>query len=326
MSSESASSAVQISTGARLHFGPLAYSPSHGRHFGGIGLMIDHPGWSIEARPATGNNVDTVTGFEVERVRQVLQRFRERALPAWQPAPVELVVKSAIPSHHGLGSGTQLTLAIGECLSRLAGACVDTVGMARQLGRGVRSAIGIYGYDSGGFLVDAGQIQPGELGDLSCRVAVPEPWRFVLVFPEEGAGLSGEAETQVLRELAPMSDIVAGRLSRLTLTEMLPALHQSDCPRFAAAVEEYGRLVGEFFRPVQGDVFTHPAMAELAERLRQDGISGMAQSSWGPTLAVPLASGDDAAALCDRIRKISRQSVTCQIVASLNRGRAIHVD
>ncbi len=308
-----------------MHFGPLAYYPSQGRHFGGIGLMVGQPGWSIEARLATGRDGDTVTGGEVERVRQVLQHYRERALPAWQPAPVDLVVESAIPSHHGLGSGTQLTLAIGECLTRLAGACVDTVSMARQLGRGMRSAIGIYGYESGGFLVDAGQIQPGELGDLSCRLTVPEPWRIVLVFPQEGAGLSGEAETRVLRELAPMSDVVAGRLSRLTLTEMLPALHQSDCPRFAAAVEEYGRLVGEFFRPVQGDVFAHPAMAKLAEQLRRHGISGMSQSSWGPTLAIPTESGHAAHELCDRIRGIAQLPVKCQIVEPMNQGRSMHV-
>ena len=43
---------VVVTTGARLHFGLLAHGQVGCREFGGIGLMIDRPGFIVRAAAA----------------------------------------------------------------------------------------------------------------------------------------------------------------------------------------------------------------------------------------------------------------------------------
>jgi predicted sugar kinase len=66
--------------------------------------------------------------------------------------------------------------------------------------------------------------------------------------------------------------------------EMVPALEVGDCARFGESVYRFGRLAGECFSAVQGGAFASPRIAELIERLRGRGITGVGQSSWGPTV------------------------------------------
>jgi beta-ribofuranosylaminobenzene 5'-phosphate synthase len=105
---------------------------------------------------------------------------------------------------------------------------------------------------------------------------------------------------------------------------MLPAVAQSDCEWFGEALFQFGRAVGEYFRPVQGGCYADPLMAELAGWLRSEGIRGVTQTSWGPTLAaccpnLQLAESWRARILADDRWKLCR----VQIVAPLNTGAAI---
>ena len=53
-------SAVTVSTGSRLHFGLLTHRPKSGREFGGVGVMLESPGWTIRVEPRTGHSDNTV--------------------------------------------------------------------------------------------------------------------------------------------------------------------------------------------------------------------------------------------------------------------------
>jgi beta-ribofuranosylaminobenzene 5'-phosphate synthase len=105
---------------------------------------------------------------------------------------------------------------------------------------------------------------------------------------------------------------------------MLPALAAGDSARFGDAAFEFGRLVGEYFRPIQGGIYSTPRAAELVDWIRQQGFRGVAQTSWGPTLAVCCADQASAQSLRDRLQADPRwRACATRIAAALNSGARI---
>src|SRR5258708_38040548 len=83
-----------------------------------------------------------------------------------------------------------------------------------------------------------------------------------------------------------MSHELTANLCALALTEILPAAIEHDYTRESQSIGRFGRLVGEYFAPVQGGVIADAQMREIAELLQSRGIEGGGQSSLGPTLFV----------------------------------------
>jgi beta-RFAP synthase len=231
----------------------------------------------------------------------------------------------AIPSHRGLGAGTQLGLAVAKALCSLAGDDADIVTLAHRVGRGDRSAIGIHGFGCGGFLVDAGKEQAELIGRLEARVDVPADWRFLLINPPDAAaGLSGVGESEALSRLPFTTNAMTERLRRLALTEMLPALTAGDCDRFGEAVFEFGRSVGEYFSPIQGGIYATPLAGDLVNWIRSQGFRGIAQTSWGPTLTVCCVDQQSAESLREKMRSEPRwRECSTHVAAPLNVGAKV---
>ncbi|MBX3438261.1 MAG: hypothetical protein KF861_12275 [Planctomycetaceae bacterium] len=319
---------VSVTTGARLHFGPLSYRPAEGRHFGGVGLMIAEPGFELAI---TESADDEVIGesLTADRIRAFVQAVRTH-VPDANPRPVTIRVVQAIPSHAGLGSGTQLGLAVARSLAELAGEGDAPIGvLAERVGRGRRSAVGVYGFAAGGLIVDAGKHGGDAIGALACRLALPRDWRILLLTPGKGRpGLSGRREEQAFEHLGSTPAALTDRLCRVILTELLPAAHAADFETFCDAVFDYGRRIGEFFRPVQGGTFGEPITDELVARLREQGIRGVGQTSWGPTLFAFAPSSEEANVAVERIQhvcSVSGETLEIRVVAPLNSGACVTV-
>ena len=231
---------IIITTGARLHFGILSYEPVSGRHFGGAGLMIDSPGCQLLVKPGISDEVSGPDEFK-KRCLEFLKLYRSNALKR-QPPPCRIEIRRTIPAHHGLGSGTQLGLAIAKSVSLLAGEeSVTTVELATRVGRGLRSALGIHGFGQGGFLLDGGKERADSIGELVAREEFPDEWRLLLVIPQDGpAGLSGQDEQKAFSRLPPMSQQMSARLRHISHQEMLPAVRNAEFDRFSTSVYEFG--------------------------------------------------------------------------------------
>lgn len=309
-----------IKTGSRLHFGPLSYHPETGRHFGGIGLMLKQPGVQLIARRSeSGNQLHNPSPEVARRFQSIIEQT------GWVQNAVDLKVISEIPSHCGLGSGTQLSLAIADAVARVNGKELNATELARLIGRGERSAIGLLGYDQGGFLIDAGRKSQTDIGALAARVPFPEEWKILLVRSIGDRGISGDLELSAFQKLPPMSERLTGKLCRLALTEILPALLQKDFASFTAALYEYGFEVGTFFSATQNGVFSSTAIQTLASEIHAEKV-GMAQSSWGPATALFAENEDEACELRHRINS-SRMAdrLTTEAVEPLNHGRELLV-
>src|SRR6185436_11153005 len=124
---------VFVETAARLHFGVLDLAGSLGRWFGGIGAAAPAPTLVISAEPAQTVQAD---GKDAERAAEFASRFiahhklRHGAF---------IHVHRALPAHAGLGSGTQLALAVARAIADLVGLPLDAPALARSVGRARRS-------------------------------------------------------------------------------------------------------------------------------------------------------------------------------------------
>jgi beta-RFAP synthase len=285
---------IHVTTGSRLHFGLLhlpggvgeCWPNLHGelclpaRRFGGVGLMVDAPGIQLRVSHASKWSAE---GPLAERALMLARRCADATEDC--TCPCHLAVSCCAPEHRGLGTGTQLGLAIARALAAIAGeADPDAVTLAQRVGRGSRSALGIHGFAQGGFLIEAGQRGPRVLAPLAARVAFPENWRIVVCLPPCAPGLHGDLEQQAFAHLAPSALAWTDTLCRLVLLGMLPALIESDFPAFSEAVYDFNVRVGEVFAPLQGGTYADPRIKEIVRFVRAQNVAGVGQSSWGPAV------------------------------------------
>lgn len=284
----SSARAVFVEARARLHMGFIDLRGDLGRRFGGIGAALEAPSLLLEARPSERLSAE---GEQADRVFAPARRYLDHH-GIQQGA--SLRVHRAIPSHAGLGSGTQLALATARALATLFERPQDVAGLAEATGRARRSAIGTWVFEQGGFLLEGGRcVDRNAPAPLLLRRPMPSDWRCVVAIPDVPPGLSGASEERAFLELPPPPSELAPRVSHLILMALLPALVEEDLPAFGAALNEIQQLVGEMFRPVQGARFAHPLVAELVDLLLAGGAAGAGQSSWGPAV-YGLVRGDDA--------------------------------
>lgn len=315
---------VVVYTGSRLHFGPLSHGAAAGRYFGGVGTMIDDPGCALAVRHASQDELSG-PAQAVERAARLLERYRRSPLGNRAAAGYQVQMSEVIPAHGGFGSGTQFNLALARAVTALDRPWpVDVHDLAALTGRGARSALGIHGFEQGGFLVEAGKEVAEAVSPLVARVEFPAAWRWLLITPEDSAGLSGEREIEAFQQLPPMPDATTGRLCQIALMQVLPSLVEQRFDAFSEALFEFGRTVGEYFAPVQGGVYADPRMACLAEALRRRGLHGVGQTSWGPTLFALCKSTDEAREVAGEIEEDERYAeCVVRIAKGLNRGAMV---
>ena len=312
---------ITVQTGARLHFGLLAVQAASGRNFGGVGLMVQSPGCvlSVEASERDECHAEAAIAARLAVWRD---EYRQLSPAEHRPPACCIRVAQAIPSHAGLGSGTQTALALAAALSRCGGEeNVSSLELARRVGRGARSALGIHGFEQGGLLVEGGKRQPDEISPLVARLEFPYDWRVLLVMPNDRRGLFGDAERAAFTKLAPMPAALTETLCRIVLMELLPAVASEDFPAAAAALREFGQLNGSHFAPVQGGVFADPQMSQLAHWLTEQDCVGIGQSSWGPTLWMLCQDEADAIRCREQImRHPTSRACTVHLTAAQNEG------
>lgn len=298
---------TRVSAPSRLHFGLLNAGDVPGRpRFGGCGLMIDRPGVCVGVEPAADWSA---TGPSAERALAVARRA--------SATPVRVVVEGCPPEHVGLGVGTSLGLAVAKAIRPE----LPAVELARLVGRGERSGVGLYGFDRGGFVVDAGRIGDG-LPALAGVLRVPPGWRVAVFVPAADGTWHGLRERKAF-DRPPASPDRHDALGRLLADELTPALAAADFRRFAAAVHEYNRRAGEPFAAAQGGVYTGRVATALVAAVRSLGFEGVGQSSWGPTVFAFVEDAAQGEYLTDVIWDRFAGLRTAEVVAPATTGARV---
>jgi beta-ribofuranosylaminobenzene 5'-phosphate synthase len=329
--------AVEIRSPARLHLGMLSFGVASIRSFGGVGVMVDRPGLLLRLRRA--NRLEA-RGPHAERT----VRFARACMEAWKLGQVgcSIEVVTAPAGHVGLGSGTQIGLAVAagirQLFQRPAGDTSpaapphpaqepldpsehdwvfdtnEAIALARAVGRGRRSSVGVYGFSRGGLIVEAGRMLPvggatdddasREFSPMIARVRLPVAWRCVVIVARDSVGLSGTAEREAFGKLPPVPEEVTSELARIAVLELLPAAVEGKFAEFSAAVRRYGEIAGEPFAEASAALPHAAATAQLLELLRELGIEGAAQSSWGPTVMACCPSLESAGELTEALDRL----------------------
>ncbi|HEX2449458.1 MAG TPA: GHMP kinase [Methyloceanibacter sp.] len=316
---ESLTRQARVTTTARLHFGFLDPS-GRGKHpFGSFGLALDRPRTRLTLKPAQAFKVRGVERARAERY------LRSIADSCGVQKTYDLHVEEAIPPHAGLGSGTQLALAIGSAFAALEGLSLDPQEIAARLGRGARSGIGIATFARGGVVLDSGPHQ-GELPQLVSRLPFPSAWRVLLIFDASARGLAGPNETAAFDQLPDFSESEVAELNRRITKIAMPALAAGN---FAAFCDEVGRLqavMGTYFAPLQGGPYLSAGVSEALEWLRGQGVTGLGQSSWGPTGFAFAASEAEGQALLRGMRiQVKRGDLSFELAQGRNEGARVEI-
>src|SRR5438034_252183 len=146
----------------------------------GLEAAIPAPSLLLEARAADGLKAE---GPDAARALEFARRFaRHHGLDL----RLHFCLHRSIPTHAGLGSGTQLALAVARASAELSGLPTDVTALAPAVDRGRRSGVGTWTFAYGGFVLEGGRTPAGGRGGSAQRVApllarlpFPDTWRAV---------------------------------------------------------------------------------------------------------------------------------------------------
>ncbi|MFO7968251.1 MAG: beta-ribofuranosylaminobenzene 5'-phosphate synthase [Archaeoglobaceae archaeon] len=279
---------IKIRTSSRIHLTLIDLNLEVGRVDGGAGIAIEEPHIEI-----TGNKSeeDSLTGniVNLDRFRSVSNKFKHLT---GHNASIEVL--SDYRSHVGMGSGTQISLAIGEVYNRIFDLNLSVREIAEITGRGGTSGIGVAAFQSGGFIVDGGHSTKEKKGftPSSASKASPPPvisrqdfppWKIVVVTPEL-SGFSGGDEVSLFEKYCPVPVEDVRKISHLILMKMIPSIMENDLDDFGdslwniqglgfkkAEVDQYGNMIWDVFRnlreltPAVGMSSTGPTVYAITE-------------------------------------------------------------
>ncbi len=311
---------MRIKTPSRIHITLIDLNGSIGRIDGGVGLALEEPNVEIKARESDAIEIGG-RGYNLDRFRLVAEKMSQRF-----GGGIRIEVVSDYKPHVGLGSGTQISLAVGRAFSELHALHLSTREIAELTGRGGTSGIGVAAFDYGGFIVDGGHSRREKKDFLpsSASKAKPAPliarhdfpdWKVVIAVPEL-TGFYGRREVDLFQEVCPIPLEEVRELSHLILMKLLPGIVESDFDAVAASIRRIQQIGFKRAEVDQyGDLIRN--CLNLAE------CAGM--SSTGPTVYA-FADTDARTVARDFSSYFAERGFECEVVVTRARNRGAEVD
>jgi beta-ribofuranosylaminobenzene 5'-phosphate synthase len=293
-----------IKTPSRLHLTLIDLNGKYGRIDGGVGLTLKRPRLTLEAQPNAGDvqihfsqqstlNQEMRDDYckKIDAVSQKITEFLHFKGESLKGG-YNFKIGENFPSHSGLGSGTQLSLAVAKLILNMNDQDLPAREIAKIVGRGGTSGIGLASFDQGGFIVDSGHktsekdsFLPSSASKASpppviARYDFPEDWKIILAIPNVDRRVSGNIEVDIFQKYCPIPLPEVQELSHLLLMQMMPAVVEEDLDAFGLAVNHI-QEVG--FKKVELKL-QNPFIKNFMDNLRSAGASGVGMSSFGPTI------------------------------------------
>ncbi len=288
-----------IETPSRLHVTLIDLNGKYGRIDGGVGITIKEPKLVLEAEKgfddheiifnnSNNMNSNTLNDYQVKINNAIINTNNFLGLNEGY----QFNIREYYPSHSGLGSGTQLSLAVAKLILKINGQDLKASEIAEIVGRGGTSGIGVASFEIGGFIVDGGHktiSKPDFLPSsaskatpppIIARYDLPEDWNLILVIPQAKSKVSGDHEVNIFQEYCPIPLVEVQKLTHILLMKMMPAVVEGDLDAFGSAVNSVQNIG---FKQIESNL-QKPFTNYLIDNLRSAGASGVGLSSFGPTV------------------------------------------
>lgn len=298
-------------SGSRLHFGLMELCHQAENCYAGLGLMLETPGFSFVLSGLSKDQPTIALSDELRaRALKVLQ-LAKRSEMGDLPAKIEL--SSRLPMHSGLGAGTQFATALATAIEVFRSNQSDpplgdwnTVEdfdwlsaewLVQASGRGLRSAIGLQGFLSGGLIWDHG-CNPTSSGPRKVECSVrefPEDWRVLLLKPRiEPDVVAGKNEAAMIDSIGEKPNPRREEMLLLAKEVMNTLSTSTSVAVFGELLDQYMILAAELFEKMQGGMYRSKSVEDTVRFAKSLGLHGVGQSSWGPTV-FGFVEGEDRA-------------------------------
>ncbi len=293
---------------ARIHFG--LFSTGGSCRFGGMGLMVQEPATVIRCRTSqrlriTGIQTQLAAAFIdslYSRCELLAQRFT-----SVHALPLDIEIVASAPRHAGLGTGTQISLSLAAVVLRALEIPMPAPPIvAAIMNRGQRSAVGSHGFFQGGCLIESGRTTSDHVAELDQRIEFPLQWPVVLIRPRKKLGLHGSFEVDAFKKMQRAETSNREQLVDLCKQMMIPALLANDFEGFSQTLFDFNLISGEYFSEFQNGPYNGPQCAQIVNSVREFGIYGVGQSSWGPCIFAITGNHDQAGQLIKYLRTSCR--------------------
>jgi beta-ribofuranosylaminobenzene 5'-phosphate synthase len=310
---------IRITTPCRIHLSLIDENGYTGRVDGGIGLMLDRPNVIFEAS-------NSATQFKIEAnkyYRESIEIINEKASRVFKTFNISnknyhFYLRRYYPSHVGLGSKTQLSLAIAMAIAKLKNLNTTISDLTKIVERGGTSGIGWKGFDCGGFILDGGHdfgigkeketFLPSSASFTAnpaitiLRYPIPENWRFVLAIPNLKKGAYGDEEVSIFSNYAPIPKEEVNEVSHQILMKVIPGILKNNLNCFGEGLK---RIQNIGFKKIEINL-QHNIVKNLLNFLNDYGIKAFGMSSFGPSVIGITETDSEAKDLFEAIHKFLR--------------------
>jgi beta-ribofuranosylaminobenzene 5'-phosphate synthase len=287
-----------IETPSRLHVTLIDLNGRYGRIDGGVGITTRSPCLILEA--TAGCEETRIEFSEKDIPIDTIEDYHKKIFSASHIINEYLNmdesylfnVREVFPSHSGLGSGTQLSLATAKLILKMHDHDLPASKIGELVGRGGTSGIGVASFEDGGFIIDGGHKKsvkkdflPSSASKASpppiiARYDFPEDWKIILAIPHVERKVFGDGEVNIFQKYCPIPLGEVQELTHLLFMKMMPAVIEEDLDSFGDAVNNI-QSIG--FKKIELKL-QNPFIKELMENLENAGSAGVGMSSFGPTV------------------------------------------
>ncbi|MBD3215665.1 MAG: hypothetical protein GF311_23845 [Candidatus Lokiarchaeota archaeon] len=308
---------IRVTTPCRIHLSLIDENGYTGRVDGGIGLMLDKPNVVFEAS-------NSAKEFKIEAhryYRESIEVINEKASKVFKTLDISnknfhFYLRQYYPSHVGLGSKTQLSLAIASAIAKLKDLDISHETLTNIVGRGGTSGIGWRGFKSGGFILDGGHdfgigkeketFLPSSASSSAdpaltiFRYNIPEHWRFVLVIPNVRKGAYGDEEVSIFQKHTPIPREEVNEVSHQILMKIIPGVLKRDLSIFGEGLR---RIQSIGFKKIEISL-QDKIVKDLLNFMGKFGVKAYGMSSFGPSVVGITESDSGAKELLDALKSL----------------------
>ena len=310
MVSEKSLNEVKIVANSRLHFGFLNLKSSSPYSYGGMGLSI--------AKHPTILRVSRASKFESNLKKTLRDKIFTFLCNNSLSKKIRIDCIESPQKHIGLGTGTQLILAIEEAISKFY-RFNENINFFK---RNYRSGVGINSYKNGGFIVDSPKNNL-LTNEIIFKAKFPKEWKIILLFDSKAKGLHGSSENRFFSADTTIS--LRKKLSDLTLNEIIPSIIYKDFDTFARSLTKFQELNSLFYSSIQKSSYLSHDIHKVIKKISMKFNVAAGQSSWGPTSYMLIESKNIQNGIISILDNIISMynNLSYEIVPAKNSGRKL---